>query len=149
MSASANHYRSPLRDIEFNLFEFLRVQDAAFGQGPFVDMSEEVARDALRGLDRVSADRFAPSLVPGDRHPPVRHEDGTVTLPKALKDAIDAYHEGGWQALALPEELGGMGASPTLIWAAFELPTAANPAIPFFAFGAFIARIVHRLGQIG
>lgn len=147
MSSSANHYRSPLRDIEFNLFEALRVQDSAFGQGPFEGMTEEIARDALVALDRVSAQKFAASLVPGDREPPTYDpETQQVTLPQALKDAIDAYHEGGWEALALPEALGGFGATPSLHWGAFEMPTAANPAVPFYAFGAFIASVVHRLG---
>ena len=40
------HYKSNLRDIEFNLFEVLRTQDG-YGTGAFAQMDEDTARAIL------------------------------------------------------------------------------------------------------
>ncbi|NNE18160.1 MAG: acyl-CoA dehydrogenase N-terminal domain-containing protein [Myxococcales bacterium] len=40
------HYKSNLRDIQFNLFEYSRTQDV-MGRGAFEDMDEETARNVL------------------------------------------------------------------------------------------------------
>jgi alkylation response protein AidB-like acyl-CoA dehydrogenase len=48
--------------------------------------------------------------------------------------------------LELPEHLGGFGAPPSVIWAAFELIAGANPSAAFYLFGTFISRIIDRLG---
>ena len=47
------HYRSNLRDVEFNLFEFLRVGDY-LGTGPFESLDEAAAGDVLRELERLA-----------------------------------------------------------------------------------------------
>ena len=44
------HFRSNLRDLEFTLFEVLRVQDR-MGSEPFDQMSEQTARDLLTELN--------------------------------------------------------------------------------------------------
>ena len=44
-----SHYKSNLRDIEFNLFELFRRQDI-LGTGPFAEVDEETARDMLAEL---------------------------------------------------------------------------------------------------
>jgi hypothetical protein len=47
------HYKSNLRDIEFNLFEVLRRQDL-LGSGPFADLDEETARGILDEVNRLA-----------------------------------------------------------------------------------------------
>ena len=41
------HYKSNLRDIEFNLFEVLGRQDV-LGTGPYADIDADTAREMLR-----------------------------------------------------------------------------------------------------
>ncbi len=62
------HYRSNLRDLEFNLFEVFRVQDA-------LAADSEVDLDTIRGvlseLDSVATGPLAESFADADRNPPV------------------------------------------------------------------------------
>src|SRR5690606_19439112 len=85
--------------------------------------------------------------VASDRVPlELDKETGTVTLPEPLKRSIRSALEQGWTMLSLPESLGGAGAPPSLVWAAFELTAGANSAVAFYLFGSLIASVIDRLG---
>jgi alkylation response protein AidB-like acyl-CoA dehydrogenase len=140
------HYKSNLRDIEFNLFEVFRA-DRALGTGPFAQLDVDSARDVLREVERLAVNDLAASFTDSDRNPPVfDKEAGTVTLPASFLKSYQAYADGGWDKLDLPESLGGIGAPPTLRWAANELVLGANPAVYMFGSGAGFAAILHRNG---
>ena len=47
------HYKSNLRDLEFNLFEVFGA-DQAFGQAPFDEIDAETARDVLAEVNRLA-----------------------------------------------------------------------------------------------
>ena len=137
------HYKSNLRDIEFNLFEVFRTQDH-MGTGPFAQMDPETARGVLTEVERLARGPFADSFTEADRTPLVL-EDGEVTLPAALTRSLDAYFDGEWYRLDLPERLGGYGAPPSLRWAAMEMLLGAHPAALMYAAGPFFAAIVDEL----
>jgi alkylation response protein AidB-like acyl-CoA dehydrogenase len=140
------HYKSNLRDIEFNLFELFGA-DATLGQGPFSQLDKDSARDVLKEVERLATEDLAESFIDSDRNPPVFDQDaGTVTMPKSFLKSYQAYADGGWDKLDLPESLGGIGAPPTLRWACNELLLGANPAIYMFGSGAGFAAILHRNG---
>jgi hypothetical protein len=63
-----SHYKSNLRDIEFNLFEVLG-RDEILGQGPFADVDGETARSILAEVDRLAREDLAASFEEADRHP--------------------------------------------------------------------------------
>ena len=65
-----SHYKSNLRDLEFNLFEVFGA-DAAFGQGPYADLDADTARSILGEVDRLAREDLAASYADGDRNPPV------------------------------------------------------------------------------
>jgi alkylation response protein AidB-like acyl-CoA dehydrogenase len=140
------HFRSNLRDIEFNLFEVFRIQEH-LGDGPFEGVDSDVARDTLRELNTVATGPLAASFADADRNPPV-FDPAThaVTLPQSLKDAYRVLWEGEWWRLGLPLELGGYGVPPTVQWAAAELILGANPAAFMYLSGPSFAAIVHRNG---
>ena len=141
-----SHYKSNVRDLEFNLFEVFRA-DQCFGTGPYAQLDVDSARDLLRAVERLASNDLAASFVDGDRHPPVLDEQtGSVTLPASFTKSYQAYHEGGWDRLPLPEQLGGIGAPPSLIWACSELVLGANPALYLYAAGPAFASILHRNG---
>lgn len=121
------HYRSNVRDLEFNLFEVLRTQEH-MGAGAFADMDESSARAILQEANRYAVSLFADSFVEGDRIPP-RLEDGEVRIPAAIKRSLDGYFDGEWHRLNLPERLGGFGATRSLGWAVTSLFLGANPVI--------------------
>jgi len=140
------HFRSNLRDIEFNLFEVFRVQEH-LGSGPFEGVDVEVARDTLRELNSVATGPLAASFADADRHPPVFDPaTHSVTLPQSLKDAYRVLWDGEWWRLGLPAELGGYGVPPSVQWAAAELILGANPAAFMYMSGPGFAAIVHRNG---
>ncbi len=140
------HYKSNLRDIEFNLFEVFGA-DRTLGQGPFSELDEDSARDVLKEVERLATADLAESFTDSDRNPPVFDKDaGTVTMPKSFLKSYQAYADGGWDRLDLPVSLGGIGAPPTLRWAANEMVLGANPAIYMFGSGAGFAAILHRNG---
>ena len=48
-----SHYKTNLRDIEFNLFEVLG-RDEVLGTGPFAEIDGETARSILAEVERMS-----------------------------------------------------------------------------------------------
>ncbi len=140
------HFRSNLRDIEFNLFEVFRVQER-LGTGPFDGVDLDVARDALRELNTVATGPLAASFADADRNPPVFDPAAhSVALPQSLKDAYKVLWDGEWWRLGLPVELGGYGIPPSVQWAAAELILGANPPAFMYLAGPSFAAIVHRNG---
>ncbi|MCL1600747.1 MAG: acyl-CoA dehydrogenase [Actinomycetia bacterium] len=135
-----SHYRSNRRDIEFNLFEYLKVGEY-YGEAPFASFDEDTARDALREVDRLATDEFANSFVEADRNPP-ELVDGQVKLPDAVKSSLDAMYEGGWHLLGLDESLGGFAAPPSLRWATSEMLIGADPATFLYASGGLMAGVI-------
>ena len=140
------HYKSNLRDIEFNLFEVFGAE-RVLGSGPFANLDVDSAKDILKEVERLTSHDLAASFVEGDRTPPVFDRDaGTVVLPPAFTKSYDTFHQGGWDRFALSEELGGIGAPPSLIWAVSEMILGANPAIYLYSSGPVFAQILHKNG---
>ena len=142
-----NHYKSNLRDIFFNLFEVLKIQESTLGKGVYSNMDEETVRSTLEGYEEFCHKELAPTWALSDRIPlELDKETGTVKLPAAVARSIRTTLEQGWPLLSLPEHLGGSGAPPSVIWSAFELTAGANAVVAFYLFGPIIAHIIDRLG---
>ena len=140
------HYKSNLRDIEFNLFELLRRQDL-LGSGPFADLDEETARGILDEVNRLATGPIAESFAEADRHPPVFDPaTSSVRMPEGFKKSFAAFMDAEWFRLELPPELGGTGAPRSLHWAVAELILGANPAVWMYASGGSMAHALWRMG---
>jgi alkylation response protein AidB-like acyl-CoA dehydrogenase len=141
-----SHFKSNLRDIEFNLFEVFGA-DEVLGTGPFAQFDADAARDVLREVDRLAREDLAPSFADADRHPPVYDpETFSVAMPEGFKKGFRSMMDGEWFKLDLPEHLGGFGASPSVRWAAADLLLGANPAAFMFMSGPAMAVVVDALG---
>jgi alkylation response protein AidB-like acyl-CoA dehydrogenase len=143
---TVDHYRPNVRDIFFQLFEVLRIQDSVLGTAPFDSMDEATARASLEGFLEVMQATWAPAFAQGDREGATFDGKGNVTLPGGYKKALDTYFSGGWNKLELPEHLGGYGAPPSVQWSAFEMMAGANPAVCFYVLGNVMVRIIDQLG---
>jgi alkylation response protein AidB-like acyl-CoA dehydrogenase len=139
-----SHYKSNLRDLEFNLFEVSRIQDY-LGAGEWSDLDEATAREILVEIERLSREDFAASYADQDRIPLVL-EDGEVHLPESVKAGVRAYKEGGWDRLGVPAEMNGMSVPPSLAWATQEMQLAANTTVAWYAGGALFARVLFEEG---
>jgi alkylation response protein AidB-like acyl-CoA dehydrogenase len=140
------HFRSNLRDIEFNLFEVLRRQDL-LGTAPFTDVDEDTARGILDEVNRLALGPVADSFADADRNPPVFDPaTHSVTMPESFKKSYQAFIDAEWFRLELPPELGGTTVPRTLGWAVAELILGANPAVWMYAsLGSFS----HALWKMG
>ena len=144
-----SHYRTNLRDIEFNLFEVLGAEEY-YGTGPFSAMDSDQARMLISELERFTRESsWAESFVPADREPLQLSPEGDVTLPQSLEQALRDYYEAGWHLLPLPESLGGFGAPPTLRWIAAELAAGGNATASLWPIGPLMAGIIDRVGTDG
>ncbi|MFE6779249.1 acyl-CoA dehydrogenase [Streptomyces sp. NPDC057702] len=140
------HYKSNLRDIEFNLFEVLG-RDKLYGTGPFAEMDVETARSVLSEIARLSENELADSYADGDRTPPVFDPDSnTAPLPDTFKKSYQAYMDAEWWRLGLPEELGGTTAPRSLLWGFAETILGANPAVWMYASGPAFAGVLYEEG---
>ncbi|MER5890979.1 acyl-CoA dehydrogenase [Streptomyces sp. NPDC001941] len=141
------HYKSNLRDIEFNLFEVLG-RDKVYGTGPFEEMDVETAKAILDELTRLSENELAESFTDADRNPPVFDpETNTAPLPESFKKSYKAFMDSEYWRLGLPEEIGGTTAPRSLIWAYAELILGANPAIWMYSSGPAFAGILFEEGN--
>ncbi len=144
--AGMGHYKSNLRDIEFNLFELLGRQDL-LGTWPFADLDEETARGILGEVNRLATGPIAESFADADRNPPVFDPaTGSVRMPESFKKSFAAFMDAEWFRLELPAELGGTPAPRSLCWAVAELILGANPAVWMYASGAAFARALLVMG---
>ncbi len=142
-----SHYKSNLRDIEFNLFEVLG-RDEILGQGPFEEVDTDTAKAILAEVDRLAREDLAASYEDSDRNPPVFDpKTSTAPIPEAFKKSYRAWMDAEYWRLALPPELGGQPAPSTLNWAIGELVLGANAPIWMYACGPSFASIVQRNGN--
>jgi alkylation response protein AidB-like acyl-CoA dehydrogenase len=140
------HYKSNVRDIEFNLFEVLQRQDL-LGSEQFPDIDLETARGILSEVDRLATGPIAESFAEADRNPPVFDpETSSVRMPEAFKKSFQAFEDAEWFRLELPAEFGGTQAPRSLHWALGELILGANPAIWMYASGPSMAHALWRMG---
>ncbi len=144
--ASVSHFKSNVRDIEFNLFEVFGV-DQVMGQGPYEEIDVETSRSILTEVARLARDELAESFETSDRQPPTYDPtQHSVEIPKAFKRSYQAWMDAEWWRLQNPTELGGTPAPAALIWSTAELVLGANPAIWMYACGPSFANILWRNG---
>ena len=139
-----SHYKSNLRDIEFNLYEVLEIQDH-LGSGEWADLDRETVDDILTEIERIATEDFAASYADQDRIS-LELIDGEVTIPDSVKKSVSAFKDGGWNRLGLAEEMGGTPAPPTVMWAMSEMLFAANTTVQFYAGGGLFARVLFEEG---
>jgi hypothetical protein len=141
-----SHYKSNLRDIEFNLFELLGRQDV-LGTGPFTEIDEETARDMLAEVNKLALGPVAESFIDGDRNPPVFDPaTGSVTLPESFKKSFRALMDAEWWRLSVSPELGGTPAPRSLQWGIASFILGAHPALWMYYNGPTFAQILWALG---
>jgi alkylation response protein AidB-like acyl-CoA dehydrogenase len=140
------HYRSNVRDIEFNLFEVLD-RESILGQEPYADLDRETVSAILAQTDQVARTKLAETFAIGESEPPVFDpQSHTVTLPEAFKASFRALMDSGAWTLELPAELGGQVTPHSVQWAVSELNIGANPAVCLYSAGPKFAYVLWAYG---
>ena len=137
------HYKSNVRDLEFNLFEVLGL-DATLATGAYGDLDSDTVREMLSEVRRLAEGPLGESFADADRNPPVFDpETHTVAIPESFKKSFKSLQDGGWDKLGVDEELGGLAVPRTVYWAIAELLLGAQPAAFMYAAGAGFSQIFY------
>lgn len=142
-----SHYKSNVRDIEFNLFEVLG-REEILGTGPYADLDRETVSAILAEVDHIAKTKLAESF--SDRNgdlPAYDSETHSVTVPENLKKSFRALMNSGTWQLELPEELGGQLTPPSVQWAVHELNIGANPSAMLYSAGPKFAYALWATGN--
>ncbi|HTJ70338.1 MAG TPA: acyl-CoA dehydrogenase [Actinospica sp.] len=141
-----SHYRSNLRDLQFNLFEVFDTADA-LGRGPFGDHDVEGARDILAQVEKLAVGPIAESYTDSDRNPPVYDRAArTVAMPEGFKRSYNAYMDSEFWRLEIPSGLGGSPAPRALWWSLIEMVQGAQAPVFMFGGGPAFAGLLYRFG---
>ncbi len=141
-----SHYRSNLRDLQFNLFEVFGI-DRLLGREPFADLDADTVRGILAETDRLAREDLAASYVDGDRNPPVFDPvSHTAPVPPAFARSYQALMDSEFWRLDLPAELGGTVAPRSVWWSLAEMILGANAPVWMYASGPSFARMLYTEG---
>lgn len=141
-----SHYKSNLRDIEFNLFEVLG-RDEILGAGPFAEYDVDTVREILAEVDRIAREDLASSYEDSDRNPPVFDpKTNTASLPESFKKSYEAWMEAEFWRLQIPESIGGQQAPSSVNWSIAEMVLGANAPIWMYACGPAFAGVIEKNG---
>ena len=117
-------YRVDMRDIYFNLFEKLKVEDLSVFEA-YRDFSADDYRMILNEAEKFAVNVIAPTLEPTDKNG-AKFVDGQVVVPDELRDILHKFNEAGWGAVTASPEFGGQGLPSTLGLATVDIFVAAN-----------------------
>ena len=133
-------YRAPVDDI-MHALKTAAGLDQLIERGLLGDLDEATIRAVIEEAGKFGAEVLDPLNAPGDRVGS-KLVDGKVVTPPGWKEAYKQFAEGGWGALAAPEEWGGQNLPQVVATAAGEVWNAANLAFglcPLLTFGAIDA----------
>ena len=142
------HYIANVRDIEFNLFEVLKLDDV-LASGGYGDLDLDTARTMLDEVARLAEGPVAESFAAADRNPPVFDPDRhTINVPGELAKSVQAVKNAEWWRIGIAEEIGGVPAPAALTWAIHEMLMCANPSATFwYALGPAMANALYVEGN--
>lgn len=130
---SATGFNADLRDIQFVLFEQLRIQDDLAAFEGLEEWDQDMYQSVLESAREICDEKLWPCNASGDEEGCHFDGNGNVTVPESFIGAWQAMCEGGWIGLSAPVEYGGVGLPHPLAVACGEMLTGANPSMAMYA----------------
>lgn len=138
-------YRADLRDLKFNLFEWLDL-DRLLKTERFSDFAREDLGVILDEALKVCRGTLAACNEEGDRVG-ARWKDGVVTLPPGFRRAYEDMAQGGWCGATANPEWGGMGLPECVGTGIQEFITGANTSLSLtLLLGRGTAHLIESFG---
>ncbi|WP_253444307.1 acyl-CoA dehydrogenase [Halomonas sp. Y3] len=137
-------FAAPVRDLRFVLEELL--EHGSLALPGFEEASPDLVEAVLEEAARLAGEVWAPLNASGDRQGCTRRDDGGVSVPDGFAEAYQAYAEGGWNGIGVPEALGGQGLPEVVASSVQEMLHGANMALglcPMLTAGAIEALAHH------
>ncbi|WP_299311613.1 acyl-CoA dehydrogenase [uncultured Halomonas sp.] len=137
-------FAAPVRDLRFVLEELL--EHGSLALPGFEETSPDLVEAVLEEAAKLAGEVWAPLNASGDRQGCTRREDGGVSVPDGFAEAYQAYAEGGWNGIGVPEALGGQGLPEVVASSVQEMLHGANMALglcPMLTAGAIEALAHH------
>ena len=138
-------YKAPLRDMQFVLFDVLKVQEAGNSLASYAENTPDVVAAVLAQAGRFCESVLQPLNRSGDEEGCSFHE-GQVRTPAGFKEAYDRFTEGGWTSLACDPAYGGQGLTTPVDFAVDEMMSSTNLSFglfPLLTRGAYHALRIH------
>ncbi|HEY2732540.1 MAG TPA: acyl-CoA dehydrogenase [Polyangiales bacterium] len=131
MAQTVNRYKADLREIQFVLFEQLKLQEL-LGKEPFEGWGKEDVELVVPEVYRFACEVSGPINQQGDQEG-CKLIDGQVKTPAGFREGWRKLSEAGWGILSAPEEFGGQGAPHTLGSIVSELLSGSNTAFQMYS----------------
>jgi alkylation response protein AidB-like acyl-CoA dehydrogenase len=126
-----NRYKADLREIQFVLFEQLKLQEL-LGKPPYESWGKEEVELVISEVYRFACEVSGPLNQIGDQEG-CKLQDGQVRAPSGFKEAWKKLHEAGWGTLSAEPEWGGQGAPRTLASVVNELISGSNTSFQMYS----------------
>ena len=120
-------YKVDLRDVKFQLFEWLPTAEVLEAE-KFADWDVENVEMVLDEALKIAQEQMAPCFEDGDRIG-AQWTDGKVTMPDSFKPVYQTIAEGGWIGLLASPDYGGMGLPEVVGTAVTEFFSGANVSL--------------------
>jgi hypothetical protein len=119
-------YKTDSRDLEFTLFDVLKVDERSgdFGRQDLVEV--------LGQFDRFVENEIFPVRTYGDSEGVKLTSEGVI-VPPSFKEPIKKFYENGWMGLGYPEDIGGMPVPHTVSFACTSMYVGANVAFSMYS----------------
>jgi alkylation response protein AidB-like acyl-CoA dehydrogenase len=131
MALAVNRYKADLREIEFVLFEQLKIHEL-LGKPPFESWGLDEVKMVLPEVYRYATEVSGPLNQIGDEEG-CKLVDGQVKTPSGFREAWKRLHEAGWGTLSAPADHGGQGAPSTLGAIVSELISGSNTSFQMYS----------------
>src|SRR6185437_13136919 len=126
-------YVAPRAEMRFTLETVVYLPQLATLPG-FAHAEADLVDAVMEGAAKFASEMIAPLNVVGDKQGS-HLENGVVRTPDGFKEAYKAYVDGGWNALAFDQAIGGEGLPKALniccteMWTSASMAWALNPLL--------------------
>lgn len=142
-------YNAPIRDFEFLLKEFCKVDKYKDMKG-FEEVDEDLINALLAESGKFCEEVLFPLNQSGDKEG-VKFDNGKVAVPSGFKEAYKAYTGAGWGGLTCDTKYGGQGLPDVINMPMIEMVCSANLSFgitPGLTHGAYNAIHMHGSDKI-
>ena len=136
-------YIAPAKEIEFVLFDVLKIADSDIPG--YTDLDRGLVSAVVGEVGKIATDIFLPLNTSGDTEG-CELANGVVRTPTGFKHAFQAVRDGSWGGLDMPEAYGGQGMPYIMSSIVNEIFSSCNQSLAMFqglTHGAASAILAH------